>query len=184
MRVKYEGKNLKTPEGGNGVLKGQTYKDRLTDTLQEANPVNNGTFTFLRGKKVSSNPLVEAFEGVKPQVVYKVLDMYDSSNDAVLSRLFGADKHGFATKADYLKSLDTDVLNPVNNRPFDKKPIVVAKVTFYADVVIPYYTLIMRDLRSAFGSADMNLIDITDGEGKGAFGSKRISYTKFFAVTP
>lgn len=185
MRAKYQGQNLKEAKGGNGVLKGQTYANRVKGELAGSNPVNNGSFTFLRGKRVDSNSLVEAFEGVKPQVIYKVLDMYDSKNDAILSRLFGADKHGFASKAEYLKSLDTDVLNPVNNQPFTKKPIVVAKVTFYADVVIPYYTLIMRDFRSTLGlEDDKNMLEITDGNGKGEHGTKRVSYTKFFAVTP
>lgn len=184
MRVKYQGKNLKSAEGGYGVLKGQTYKNRVKDSLIGSNPINNGTFTYLRGNKVSTNPLVEAFEGVKPQVVYKVIDMYDSRNDAVLSRLFGADKHGFSSKAAYLKDLDKEVINPVNNKPFPQKPIVVAKVTFYADVVVPYYTLIMRELRSAMGVSSNNMLDITDGKGKGVAGSKRVSYTKFFAVTP
>lgn len=184
MRQKYTA-NLETPEGGNGVLKGSTFANKLKEgNIDRYNPINNGSFTFLRGQQNPSDPAVKSFSGVKPLVVYKVIDMYDPANDDMLIALFGANKGGFATKAEYLKDLDKNVINPATGRPYDKKPIVVAKVTFYADVIIPYFSVITRELRSTFGKTGNNFIDLAPDSPTGVEGARRISYTRYFAITP
>lgn len=186
MRYKYEA-DLNTPEGGNGILEGATYHSRITreskDAIKDSNVINNGIFSFARHRSIDTGANTTAFEGVKPQIQYKLIDMYDADNDRLLKYLFGSNTDGYSSKAEYLKSLDTARINPVTNRPWDTKPFVVAKVTFYADVYVPYFSFIFRDLSSALGDETTNFIDIKD-EGTNPDGSRRISYTRFFAVTP
>lgn len=189
MRTKYEG-NLNSKEGGDGVLEGSTYADKLKGSLEAHNPVNNGVFTLLRGQQNPSSPSVKSFQGVKPLIVYKVIDMYDSTNDDMLVSLFGANKRDtetgttYLSKADYLEALDSDVLNPVTNRPYSSKPIIVAKVTFYADVVIPYFSIIAREMRGSLGEGDNNFLELLPENSDGVDGTRRIAYTRYFAVTP
>lgn len=186
MRYKYEA-SLNTAEGGNGILEGATFPTRITkenkDAIKDANIINNGVFSFARHRSIDTGANTTAYEGVKPQIQYKVIDMYDANNDRLLKYLFGANSNGFPSKAEYLKSLDATRINPVTNRPWDKKPIVVAKVTFYADVYVPYFSFIFRDFSSSLGDEKNNFIDIKD-EGSNSDGSRRISYTRLFAVTP
>jgi hypothetical protein len=183
MRQKYKA-NLNTPEGGNGVLTGSTYVASIKGDLSAQNPINNGEFTVLRGTQKPAVLSVKSFLGVKPQVLYKVIDMYDSANDNLLIELLGPNKGGFGTKAEYLKDLDKDTRNPATNSPYTTKPFVVAKVTFYLDVIIPYYTLLMRELRANVGNTDSNFIDLQDEKKSGVGGTKRISYTRYFSITP
>lgn len=184
MRGQYRGKhNLNNPEGGKGVLKGATYGTNVTnDGLDRYNPVNNGIFTYLKGEKDSES---HSYFGIEPDVEYKVFDMYDPQNDKIMERVFGAYKAGYSTKAEYLKSLDAEKLNPVTNTPYRKKPIVVAKVTFYADVILPFYSVVFRGIIDNTRS-DGNTLGITtdDTSTKGEGGTRRISYTTFFAVAP
>lgn len=183
MRYKYE-ENLNTEKGGNGILKGETYSNKIKGDLSKYNSINNGSFTILRGTQKMTSPRVKAFEGVKPTIVYKVIDMYDSKNDPLLIALFGAEKGGYPTKAEYLKSLDQDVINPATGQPYTSKPIVVARVTFYVDVIIPYFTLIARELRGSLGEGDNNFLEIVPEKPGGVEGTRRIAYTRYFAVIP
>ncbi len=185
MRRKYSA-NLNSEEGGNGVLKGVTYSDKVTGELSAYNAINNGSFTVLRGAKSPTGMNVDAFKGITPEVDYKVIDMYDSSNDSMLTRLFGTNKGAFASKAEYLRDLDSGVLDPSTGAPYTTKPIVVAKVTFSLDVVVPYYSIIGRDLASRLGGGANNYIDIEPSgtDVPGAAGSRRMVYTRYFAVTP
>ncbi|EQF29652.1 hypothetical protein QEW_4699 [Clostridioides difficile CD160] len=195
MRTKYDKSNwnLNSEKGGNGIYKGEYYKDTIKNTLEEENPINNGVFTLLRGKEsTEGNPTVKTFKGITPKIEYKVIDMYDSKNDVLLTDLFGAKKttdegRYFNSKADYLKDLDKENLNPMTNQPFESKPIVVAKVTFYADVIIPYSSITSKEMRSKNGNVENNFLDIvrenTTGI-KGKTGSDVFSYTRYFAVTP
>jgi hypothetical protein len=183
MRLKYEG-NLNNPNGGNGILKGTTYANKVQGDLQGSNPINNGSFSVLRGKQRSSLPSVRSFDGVAPNITYKVIDMYNRSNEDLLVSLFGGNKGGFKFKADYLKSLDASLRNPVTNAPYITKPIVVAKVTFYMDVVVPYFTLIAREFRGSLGDKTTNFLEVKPTTADGAHGTRRLAYTRFFAVTP
>jgi len=185
MRQKYVPDfNLNTYEGGNGVLKGVTFSSKIKGDLSMYYPIHNGSFTILRHNRNTTNAGVYSFTGIEPLVVYKVIDMYDPANDELLQRLFGANKGSYPTKAEYLKSLDERVINPVTSRPYESKPIVVAKVTFYVDVIVPYSSLVFREMRATFGTEEFNLIDIKDPDGSVIPGAKRISYTCYFAVTP
>lgn len=181
MRRKYE-ENLNTPEGGNGVLEG-TYADKITGSIETLNPINNGVFTLLRGEKKGGNGQVATYKGVTPKIEYKTIDMYDSANDDILVNLFGANKGSYSSKAEYLKSLDANVTNPVTNQAYKTKPIVVAKVTFYADVIVPYYSVMLREMRGAEAGSN-NFLNLVDEHQEGQKGSTRMEYTTYFAVTP
>lgn len=195
MRTKYDKANwnLNTEKGGNGILKGEYYKDTIKKDLKSENPINNGVFTLIRGKEsTKGNSTVKTFPGVIPRVEYKVIDMYDRQNDVLLTYLFGAKKtteegRYFESKADYLKELDKEVLDPMTGLPYKSKPIVIAKVTFYADVIIPYTSITSKGMRSSYGDKENNFLDIvrknTTGI-KGKSGSDLFSYTRYFAVTP
>ncbi|MNV41189.1 hypothetical protein D3C71_1328180 [compost metagenome] len=181
MRQKYSD-NLNTPGGGDGVLKGVTFSDKISGDLSVYNPINNGSFSVLRGEQLNPVGASRSFRGVKPLVEYKVIDMYDDRNDSVLRNLFGSYSGGYSTKAAYLKSLDSDTINPETGMPFESKPFVISKVTFYLDVIIPYFSVTARELRSSLGEGD-NFIDVLPKE-KSVGGSRRICYTRYFAVTP
>lgn len=185
MRQKYEGTNLNTYEGGNGILKGTTFSDRIKGSLDAYYPIHNGKFSILRHNRNKTSAGVYSFAGIEPLVVYKVIDMYDPANDVLLSRIFGAYKGSYSSKAEYLKSLDENAKNPTTTppRPYNSKPIVVAKVTFYVDVVVPYSSLVFREMRSSFGTEAVNLVDISDPDAV-VEGARRISYTRYFAVAP
>ena len=199
MRAKYskEGWDLNTEKGGNGVLKGETYSSLITDSGVSAfNPINNGSFTFIRGPIRAVYNGVTTYKGVVPKIRYKVIDMYDSSNDNILVMLFGANKTAkndlgvvtgvFSSKADYLKFLDKDILDPATGLPYDEKLIVVAEVTFYADILVPYSTMVMREFRGTMDGGTNNYLDIKHKSTGvvGATGNDCFSYTTYFAVTP
>lgn len=183
MRLKYE-TNLNTEAGGKGILKGETYSDKVEGDLNNLNPINNGSFSVLRGTKRGGDTSVESYNGVRPEVEYKVIDMYDRDNEDLLVAVFGGNKGGYNYKADYLKSLDDNIRNPVTNARYTQKPVVIAKVTFYMDVVVPYFTLIAREFRGSLGDGTSNFLEVLPESGDGAGGTRRIAYTRFFAVTP
>lgn len=184
MREKYSTQNLNSPEGGNGILVGSTYNTEQLKDMSTYNPINNGSFSVLRGTEFINNASVSTFTGVTPTVEYKVIDMYDPANDNMLSILFGGNKGSFPTKARYLWDLDKHINNPITNAPYTSKPIVVAKVTFYLDVVIPYFSLTNREFRKTFNDGE-HMFDIQPtAEDTNIDGARRISYTRFFAVTP
>lgn len=195
MRAKYfrGGMSLSSEDGGKGVYKGFTWQDTITDTsLDVYNPINNGKFTLVRGTTKADNNGFKTFNGIEPKIEYKVIDMYDFNNDNILIMLFGANKttdegRTFPTKAEYLEYLDKDTLDPATGSPYQQKLISVAKVTFYADIIVPYTTLPIRDFRGNMDSSDKNFLDVqhsgTTGV-KGFSGNDCFSYTRYFAVAP
>lgn len=194
MRNKYakNDKDLNEEEGGNGIYKGSTYANKITANLDEYNPINNGEFTLLRGEELEgTESSIKAYKGILPDIKYKVIDMYDPQNDILLSILFGAKKttedgQTFDSKAEYLKYMDRDILNHVDNQPYNEKLIVVAQVTFYLDVIVPFTTTIIRGFRTKLDPPENNFIDLhRDNGGKKAFsGNDLLTYTRYFAVTP
>lgn len=129
-----------------GVYKGEYYSNMIdTTNISSYHPINNGNFTVLLGEETVVDG-VKIYKGVSPEIEYKNIDMYDSANDDLLKVLFGANKGSYSTKAEYLKSLDSGILNPVTGAPYTKKVITVAKVKFYVHVLIPYKSIIVRDI--------------------------------------
>lgn len=175
MRSKYatNGKNLKTEEGGYGVYKTEMYPQLVDeDTLSTLNPINNGSVTLVRGQRYSgTNSAYEFYKGLKPKVEYVVVDMYNQSGgkeDAMLRRVLGSrftnnDNGAFKdpinnTLITGKKLKETEISSITNQKTFtgttassdttfDHKYIVVAKVTFYADFIIPYSSVTLREMR-------------------------------------
>lgn len=147
------------------------------DSLRDWNPVNNGAFTFLRGEKIAGTSQgAQLFKGtVMPKIEYIVIDMYDDNANDVLQQVLGPrftedtlNSSYFvdsATAVNYAgKAITGSLLREIDNRnineyekiiygnleddsPLDHKPMVVAKVTFYADFIIPYSTVSLREMR-------------------------------------
>lgn len=195
MRVKYDksGTNLSSEDGGNGVYKGVTWSESITDTgLNTYNAINNGKFTLVKGTTREVHSGFKTYNGILPKIEYKVIDMYNPANDNVLVMLFGAnktDKNGitYPTKADYLKSLGANEIDPATGLRYSSKLISVAKVTVYADIIIPYQTLAIRDFRANIDSSSKNYVDIEHKGTTGVIGfsgNDCYSYTKYFAVAP
>ena len=175
MRSKYatNGKNLKTEEGGYGVYKTEMYPQLVDeDTLSTLNPINNGSVTLIRGQRLTgTNNAYEFYKGLKPKVEYVVVDMYNQSGgkeDAMLRRVLGSrftnnDNGAFKNPAGKtlitgakLKETESAAIQgqkeltgttAISDTTFDHKYIVVAKVTFYADFIIPYSSVTLREMR-------------------------------------
>lgn len=198
MRYKYNSSyNLFTEEGGEGVYKGALYASAVQESasVRLSNPVNNASFTVLRGEERGTTPKGNIYKGVEPRVEYKVVDMYNSANDLLLKKIFGADMREenasggvvgtYTSKAEYFKALDRNTINPLTGRQYETKPIVVAKVTFYLDVIIPYSSMFLRQIQADVGGGNgynyVAIKDINDGQEDGV---RRVEYTTYFAVAP
>lgn len=122
---------------------------------------------------------------VKPKIEYIVIDMYnnDSVNNEVLQQVLGprftndtlnssyftdsataVNYAGQTITGSLLRQIDEKAIDtyeqiiygvPKSNSPIDHKPMVVAKVTFYADFIIPYSTVSLREMRGR--EADNNI---------------------------
>lgn len=174
MRAKYADSNGDLPDGydgGLGVFKGNSYAGLVDDTvLEEYNPINNGKFTLLMGEKVGSSSVADLYRGLRlPTVEYVVVDMYDNSdkNNIFLKQVLGAKmnknitisgnnftyKDLVETSGANFKDLDKETINYYKSilgsgSIFEHKYMVVAKVTFYADVIVPYSTISLREMRA------------------------------------
>lgn len=175
MRSKYanNGRNLKTEEGGYGVYKTEMYPQLVDDdTLSSLNPINNGSVTLIRGQRITGTKSeFEFYKGLKPKVEYVVVDMYNESGgkeDSMLRRVLGSrftnnDNGAFKNVASSTlitgrKLKETEAVSieaqrvltgttSATDTTFDHKYIVVAKVTFYADFIIPYSSVTLREMR-------------------------------------
>ena len=170
MRGKYElnpDYDLNSEKFGNGMLKTTIYPDLVdTETLEDMNPINNGSFTLLRGERIPSDTNVYLYEGIKPKIEYIVIDMYDDRYNDILQMVLGAKttgKQGLSKQTvtgSNLKEIDREYLNTLHEitgqsvNKFENKPIVVAKVTFYAEFIVPYTTPLLREMRGRIRNND------------------------------
>lgn len=177
MRGKYaqrDSYNLNNEDCGFGVLKTAIYSNLVDTKINEAseglNPINNGSFTLLRGEEMSgTSSEVKLYKGMKPKVEYIVIDMYDDRYNDLLQIVFGAktvNESGtevLSTGAEYRKMNEPNILymqsltsSSVGNlEAFNHKPIVIAKVTFYADFIIPYMTPGIREMRGRINDGEI-----------------------------
>ena len=151
---------------GNGILRGTFYANMVDEeSLKDYNPINNGLFTLLRGEKhtsYTSNGMVTYYLGMTPKIEYRVIDMYDNSYNSMLKQVLGYFIHDDDGKfinvtGTDLKKKDIDVIDAYKRTVygdlgsasdfFEHKYFVVAKVTFYADIIIPYDTPSLREMR-------------------------------------
>lgn len=168
MRSKYAERddyNLNNETNGYGLLRGVFYPELAdTDSVSQYNPINNGKFTLLRGEKLSgTSGDVELYKGIKPKVEYVVIDSFDDRANGVLQKVFGPKFSKNATNSiirgkevtgSNMKLLNMDnimrmkqLTGTLGSDAYEHKPIVVAKVTFYADFIIPYDTPSIREMR-------------------------------------
>ena len=115
------------------------------------------------------------FNGTGCDIEYKVVDMYNYNNEDLLVYVFGSFKNGLPTKVDYLRAIGSTNINPDTGLPYPERNIVIAKITFKADILVPYSTPIMKFL-SQYGRPE--------SQGFLDRGSNTFEYTTFFAVTP
>lgn len=163
MRAKYadnmSGSNGPDAYIGKGIVRGETYGDVLTATLEDTY-INNGVFSAEVGSPTSHGNLRQGSSNTNEQVEirYKVIDMYNTApeNERILKEVLGvippktlSDAH-VSKYGDYYKSLDLkDRLNGSSSTSTPlTKPIVVAEVKFKLNTIIPYSTLGMRELRA------------------------------------
>lgn len=176
MRSKYAQRtdyNLSTKENGYGVLKTAFYPELVdTGTLTTQNPINNGSFTLLRGERIGSTDMsIEMYKGIKPKVEYVVIDMYDDKYNDILQLIFGAKTTNRGVDTNFkgkeitgslLQDMNQDSINlmasvtgQTMSGVYEHKPIVVAKVTFYADFIVPYSTVSLREMRGRVKDGDV-----------------------------
>lgn len=223
MRAKYArtGEDLNTEDGGNGIYQGVFYADLLKsrDRLGNANPINDGYFTLLRGPAYDT-PVdgVKKYIGVEPEITYKVIDLYSDSSNNLLETLFGGvaahneaaknagyGVNSYSSVADYFRSRDRNIIDYSTGLPYEHKAIVVAQITFKADIIVPYTMPVVREMRGHStdsgtlgsmilsgvtnnGGAGNNWMDIRrSGSGESSQwgnGSELFTYTTLFAVAP
>lgn len=175
MRSKYtqrDNYNLNKEENGYGVLKTAFYPELVdTTTLSSQNPINNGSFTLLRGERMGSTDMsIEMFKGITPKIEYVVIDMYDNKYNDILQLIFGSKTTNIGVDTDFkgkeitgklLKDMNQSSIDLMKNvtgeysDAFEHKPIVVAKVTFYADFIVPYSTMSLREMRGRVENGDI-----------------------------
>ena len=173
MRSKYKDISVGLGISDNGF---HSYLlDPVKAGVNSRNPVNNGVFTFLRGRQVSNENGVSMFESNnRSEVEYKVVNMYDPANESLMVYLFGPYKGSYSTKVEYLRSLGAMNIHPETNSPILEHNIVVAKVTFRADIMVPYSTPIMKFLSQYGRDESIGFLDR---------GRTTYEYTRLFAVS-
>ena len=168
--------------GGVGMFKGDTYQDLVDDsTLSQYHPIHNGSYTLLMGEGRNCGDGVTLYEGLSgrlPKVEYVVVDMYQNTeaNNRFLKQVLGAkiNTTNFVgiggsgsgtltygtlinTNGQSLKELNKEEIRYYSDitgvsAPFEHKYMVVAKVTFYGDFIVPYTTVGLREMRARMES--------------------------------
>lgn len=192
QRAKFDGEL----ESYTGIPKGSltSTQDAVIDsTTVKDRYVNNGRWAFEKGllgtqksglrayindvsREYRANDSLKRYSNV--DVEYKVIDMYDSSNDDILISLYGM-------KASELKANDTQIdtytyYETGNYVKPDHRYVIVALCTFKVDICVPYTMPTMRDWAMIFNNENgVNYVDLkrTDNES-----GMRYEYTTMFAV--
>lgn len=181
----------------NTINCGIAYNDLIQgeQALARYNPINNGVFTLLRRDEVPSTTKGKLYRGVEPVIEYKIVDMHSSVNDNLLRHVFGPYTGEGAvgtSKSAYFRQLNAQKYvnydGSIFSNFYDYYPFILAKVTFKADVIIPYVTPTMRGLagRNSEGNTIGNFLDIGTGDDTylSPEGFRRFEHTVFFAVAP
>lgn len=176
----------------NTAFLGHTIDDSY---LSGYDVINDGYVSLVKGQ-VGAGELLTAGSRL-PDVEYKVIDIYDPANDDFLMMIFGPNKGAYVTKARYLYESDRDAgyRDPSTGLMPTKKEVVVAKVTFYADFVIPYTMPLLAEMRASHKNtaADVDKLASLYVHGETApnaltnvapSGNDYMEYTRFFVVLP
>jgi hypothetical protein len=156
--------------------------------------VNNGSWSYLRGEFGDGHGLNgRGFDNGHPaQIRYKLVDLNNANNDAILRLVFG----GNTTRAGLI-GVSTTFSHPqyaavgVGASSF---PMIIAEVTFTAELFIPLDTMVIRGWRltdPGIGVGGMNnntlnlqQVNAAGGAVNGPNGGIMYNYTTYFAVLP
>ena len=192
--------------------------------VKKYNIINDGLFAFVKGD-YSNSYYKQAVEGANNitrtssvTIEYVSIDMFDSANDEILKQVFSAYKGqtetfaGYSSVAEYLHEMSTDIDVATGAKP-EHKYIIVAKIDFYADVIVPYTTPLFKDFSAKYrddgvspvyengelqyydGMSDSNFMDMpiqedttnvngVDLKKSDITGNAMYHYTTYFAVAP
>lgn len=126
----------------------------LSEDLQkfaiQNNIINNGHFAYVKGERSTSVGVgytggVNAnHENVVPTISYKVVDVCDPNNETLI-RMAVSEIAGPSDPEHYKAWLETQGIDTKKSHY-----CVVAKITFYADIIVPYSTPLSRNLYSLY----------------------------------
>lgn len=142
--------NVGIPDALFGGGEDYVITDVTADTVERQNIINNGNFAYVKGER---SPLVGVgYTGgynadndyIVPEISYKVVDVCDPANETLI-RMSVSEIEGvsdFESYQNWLVNRGIDVTQP--------HYCVVAKITFYADIIVPYGTALSRNLYSLY----------------------------------
>lgn len=194
MRAKYA-----TDEGGddirrgNGLVESQFIPQNINvisninninrqvyEPTGSADIINNGNFAICKSQSNISS------------VEYMTIDIYNSDYDEIIEQLYsaGVDSTGgvlgqpYKMTAEKLKEKSTKTDRDGN--PLEHSYITVAKVTFTADIILPYKTGTFNIWRTSYDGGEDNYADLVhniEGRENGATESTKYEYTRYYCVS-
>lgn len=194
MRSKYVRDPVNGIEKGLGAPRNNLFTDVYADMnlLDDKAIINNGYFGFKRGDLTTKDGRKYFNGGAECKIDYKIVDAFNSANDELLKLAFGVNRMIGSTvydsKADYLKAIST-VLDPETGLKPTSLFVSVAKVTYTADIIVPYAMPFTREWKGKISGDTTELLemerDFTNLGGEmGDYGSTLYNYTTYFAVMP
>lgn len=197
MRAKYTSTEAGSDiTQGNGLV-GSQYLPQSDDVQANVDGVNNSA---LNGADVINNgvfSICKSESGIA-DVQYMVIDLYDDKYNDIIEQIYGAgvdvigtDESGntvysdpYVITANSLRS-KTTVVDATGN-PAEHSYIIVAKVTFDADIILRYKTATFTVWRTSYDDSHNNYVDIIHNDGSGGDGmtdSTKYQYTTLYSVT-
>ena len=136
--------------------------------IKDYNIINNGNFALVKGKYDNYGDFKSSKkETTSTEITYMIIDMYNNTTDVekkeatetILKQIFSSYKGGKlgdsvgeqSSVGDYLRAISTDK-DVITGAPLEHKYIVVAKVDFYADIIVPYTSSVFRDFALRYDS--------------------------------
>lgn len=200
--------------------KAQVVTQECEATISQHNIITNGSFSYVKGayvtppgsnsngdpslwggftggsvKQVESGTASATASRVYPRVRYRVINMSDAKYMPLMSAAIGVDYSSDTIQSynDWLTAIGVEQDSGGN---FKEKYCVVAEVTFYADVIIPYKSKIAREYYSMYTRANgdtskcffqvPNIADGADVTGlvSEITGNQLYEYTTYYAMIP
>lgn len=137
---------------------------KAQETVESYNIINDSQFAFVKGN--ISNSIGKGYTGgrlsnnktVSPDISYKILDMTNPENASLVRLALG----GIPDAKSY-----SDWLTSLGLTEHSDKYMVVAKITFFADIIVPYKTVIAREWYNMYMNnintgSDLYQVEVTD----------------------
>lgn len=166
-------------------------------TVIDQNIITDGTFSFVKGHLGDNGStrgwtggITKSSKSILPTIEYKVINMSDPANMSLVRLAVG-----IPAGVDYDTWLDEiGVQMQPGSSVREDKYIVVAKVTFYADIIVSYSNTITREYYSMYADRPTNdkffsikmpeLSNESDDMVSGVTGNRYFQYTTYFAIVP